>query len=163
MKAHFQTFATYNAWANQRLYDAASALPDESYRRDVGVFFGSLHGTLNHILATDRIWNARMMGEGDFPDRLDATLYDELTELRAAREAEDARLINHVDSLSEAELDAPFDYKTLNGTAMRQLRRESLAHVLNHQTHHRSQGHTCLGLLGAGQPPLDFLAYQRNS
>lgn len=163
MKIHFQTFAAYNAWANRRLYDAAAALPDDAYRRDVGVFFGSLHDTLNHILGTDRVWLARMTGEGSFPDRLDATLYEDFTELRAAREAEDVRLIAHVDSLGEDALDAPFDYKTLDGTAMRQLRRESLAHLLNHQTHHRSQAHTCLGLLGAEQPPLDLLLYQRSA
>lgn len=161
MKTHFQTFAAYNSWANQRLYDAAGALPDQFYRSDVGVFFGSIHGTLNHILATDRIWLARMMGEGDFPGSLDATLFDDFAELRTAREAEDARLIAHVDSLDEDAFETPFDYKTLDGTAMRQLRRESLAHLFNHQTHHRSQGHTCLGLLGAEQPPLDLLAYQR--
>lgn len=163
MKAHFQTFTAYNAWANQRLYDAAGALHDESYRRDVGVFFASLHGTLNHILGTDRLWLARMTGEGSFPGSLDATLYDEFAELRAAREVEDARLAAHVDSLDEDAFEAPFDYKTLDGTAMRQLRRESLAHLFNHQTHHRSQAHTCLGLLGAEQPPLDLLAYQRST
>jgi uncharacterized damage-inducible protein DinB len=33
----------------------AGALPDEAYRRHVGAYFGSLHGTLNHLLAADRI------------------------------------------------------------------------------------------------------------
>ena len=59
MLDHFRQFAAYNAWANARLYEAALDLPDEPYRRQVGVFFGSLHGTLNHLLATDRIWFKR--------------------------------------------------------------------------------------------------------
>ncbi len=50
MKAHFEMMAAYNAWANARLYDAAHALPDDEYRRDLGAAFKSLHGTLNHLV-----------------------------------------------------------------------------------------------------------------
>ena len=53
---HLRAMAAYNRWANRRLYDAASALPDEEYRRPAGVYFGSLHGTLNHLLVVDRLW-----------------------------------------------------------------------------------------------------------
>src|SRR6266496_156750 len=35
MKAHFEQFAAYNRWANARLYEAAFALDDADYRRDV--------------------------------------------------------------------------------------------------------------------------------
>ena len=48
MKSHFAKMAKYNAWANARLYAMARGLPDAAYRKDVGAFFGSLHGTLNH-------------------------------------------------------------------------------------------------------------------
>jgi uncharacterized damage-inducible protein DinB len=54
MNDHYAMFAGYNAWANRRLYDAAAALPDAQYREDRGAFFKSMHGTLNHLLATDR-------------------------------------------------------------------------------------------------------------
>ena len=56
MKSYFQMMAAYNRWANGRLYDAAAGLPDELYRKDIGLFFKSLHGTLNHLVVTDRIW-----------------------------------------------------------------------------------------------------------
>jgi uncharacterized damage-inducible protein DinB len=52
---HFREVAAYNAWANARLYEAALGLEDELYRRPIGVFFSSLHGTLNHLLVADRI------------------------------------------------------------------------------------------------------------
>ena len=55
-QSHFMMFAAYNRWANQRLYDATAQLPDADYRANRGAFFGSLHGTLNHILVGDRIW-----------------------------------------------------------------------------------------------------------
>jgi uncharacterized damage-inducible protein DinB len=54
----FRELAAYYQWANARLYAAALAVPDQDYRRRTGVFFGSLHATLNHLLVTDRIWLA---------------------------------------------------------------------------------------------------------
>ena len=83
--AHYRMFGHYNAWANHRLYDAAAQLSTEQYRADRGAFFKSVHGTLNHLLVTDRIWMQRFTGEGDAPNRLDAILFETFDELRAAR------------------------------------------------------------------------------
>ena len=90
----FKQFAAYNKWANARLYAAALDLSEQSYRLHIGVFFGGLHGTLNHLLLTDRLWLKRLTGEGDHPNRLDAILYEDRTELARARIAEDERLVN---------------------------------------------------------------------
>ena len=77
MTGHFRQLAAYNRWANARLYAAALALPEEAYRRPTGVFFGSLHGTLNHLLLTDRVWLKRLTGQGEHPTQLNATLYED--------------------------------------------------------------------------------------
>ena len=74
--AHYRMFARYNEWANGRLYDAAGKLSVEQYRADRGAFFKSVHGTLNHLLVTDRIWMQRFTGEGEAPNRLDAILFE---------------------------------------------------------------------------------------
>jgi uncharacterized damage-inducible protein DinB len=63
MKEHFEQLAAYNRWANARLYEAAFGLDDTEYRRNVGVFFKSMHGTLNHLLLTDRIWLKRLTAD----------------------------------------------------------------------------------------------------
>ena len=55
MLARCRMFAGYNAWCNQRLYDAAALVSDADYRANRGAFFKSLHGTLNHLLVGDRI------------------------------------------------------------------------------------------------------------
>ena len=60
MKQILEMLAEYNRWANRRLYAAAAELPDAEYRADHGAFFGSVHGTLNHLLAGDRIWMRRL-------------------------------------------------------------------------------------------------------
>ena len=162
MKSHFVMMAEYNAWANARLYAMAKRLPDEQYRQDVGAYFKSLHGILNHIMTADRIWMRRLTGSGDHPNKLGAIVFDDLTSLSAARQREDQRIIDFVETLSEAQLEEALDYRMLDGTPQKQRRREILAHLFNHQTHHRGQAHAVLTVLGMAEPePLDLLIMQR--
>ena len=114
MKAHFDMLARYNAWANRRLYDAAAKLSDADYRADRGAFFKSVHGTLNHLLVGDRIWMRRFTGQGEAPTRLDAILHEDFGELRAAREAEDARILGYVEGLNESDLAGRLRYRTIS-------------------------------------------------
>lgn len=162
MKSHFVMMAEYNAWANTRLYEIAKRLPDERYRQDVGVYFKSLHGTLNHILTADLIWMRRLTGSGDHPNKLSAIVFDDLMSLSSARQREDRRIIDFVETLSDPRLEETLDYRMLDGTPKKQRRREILAHLFNHQTHHRGQAHAVLTLLGMAEPdPLDMLIMQR--
>jgi uncharacterized damage-inducible protein DinB len=162
--AHYQMFGRYNAWANGRLYDAAARLDREQYRADRGAFFKSLHGTLNHLLTTDRIWMQRFTGSGTAPDRVDAILFDTLDELRFAREAEDRRIVDFVDSLDDARIAGSIRYRRVSTPEVfEQPLALALAHLFNHQTHHRGQAHAVLtGLVGEA-PELDLLFYQRLS
>lgn len=152
----------YNAWANVRLYDAAARLDETQYRADRGAFFKSVHGTLNHLLVTDRIWMKRFTGDGDAPDRLDAVLFEGFDALRAARVAEDARIVAYVDGLDEARIAGMISYRRVSSPEqfVQQLA-PALAHWFNHQTHHRGQVHAVLtGLVGQA-PELDLLFFQR--
>jgi uncharacterized damage-inducible protein DinB len=162
MKAHFLTMAQYNAWANERLYRVAGTLPDGDYRRDAGAYFKSLHGTFNHLLTADRIWMHRLTGVGVQPGRLDEIAFDDLQSLTAARQQEDERIIRFVEGLAEPDFETVWEYRTLNGIAQRQPRGEILAHLFNHQTHHRGQAHAILTSIGVAEPPpLDLLVMQR--
>jgi uncharacterized damage-inducible protein DinB len=164
MKAIFTQFAAYNRWANARLYAAALALPDEAYKRPVGVFFASLHGTLNHLLVTDRMWLCRLTGEGTHFDPLDAILYDDLAELARARAREDERIIAVVSGYDDAVLVRAHSYKTTSGAPKVQPIADILSHVFNHQAHHRGQAHACLSIVTDTEPPsLDLLAFQRGA
>jgi len=96
----FRQLAAYNRWANARLYAAALDLSNQAYRLHIGVLFGSLHGTLNHLLLTDRLWLRRLTSEGEHPNRLDAILYEDRAELTRARIAEDNRLIAVVEGMT---------------------------------------------------------------
>jgi uncharacterized damage-inducible protein DinB len=159
---NFRQLAEYNHWANRRLHSAALSLPDEAYRRRTGVFFGSLHGTLNHLLLTDRVWLKRLTGEGEHPNRLDAILFEDLKDLLRARLAEDARLKRVISGFSEADLGEVMSYQTMSGQPQRQMLQDILLHLFNHQTHHRGQAHACCSIVTGQEPPsLDLLAFQR--
>ncbi|MFL4993512.1 MAG: DinB family protein [Microvirga sp.] len=164
MKPHFAMMAGYNAWCNARVYDVAAQLPDADYRADRGAFFKSVHGTLNHLLVTDRIWLKRFSGRGDAPNRLDAILFENLDDLWDARHREDERIIAYIDSLSEADLGGRIRYKTItNPVEIEQPLAPALIHFFNHQTHHRGQVHGLLTGFGLEAPSLDLILFQRKS
>jgi len=82
----------YNQWANERIYNVCEQLDPASYHQDRRAFFGSIHGTLNHLLLTDRIWISRMIGEAFQFTSLKDELYSTFSSLKFARQAEDARI-----------------------------------------------------------------------
>ncbi|MFW5926109.1 MAG: DinB family protein, partial [Myxococcota bacterium] len=97
---HYRALARYNTWMNQRIYGlCADRLDDAARKRDEGAFFGSIHGTLNHLLLADRAWMRRFTGDRDkFASRdgegrvieiraLDQELYADFAELRRQRES----------------------------------------------------------------------------
>jgi uncharacterized damage-inducible protein DinB len=157
---HFKRFAAYNAWANARLYDAATALTDFERKREIKAYFTGLHGTLNHMLAADRIWLQRLTGTGAAPSELNAILHEVFTELRDAREAEDRRLSDYVAGLTTADVEAELAYTNTRGEDNSLPVKLILAHVFNHQTHHRGQATQMLRQLGVAEPPaLDLLYF----
>src|SRR5690606_3479306 len=72
---YFRRRARYNAWANGRLYEACGRLAPEDYFAPRPSFFGSIHRTLNHILAADRIWLGRLEDQPSEVSALDQVLF----------------------------------------------------------------------------------------
>lgn len=163
MHAHFRRFAGYNAWANKRLYDAVGKLPEAEYLKSRPAFFKSIHGALNHILVGDRSWFGRLEGRDTGIQALDQILYADLAGLRVARQAQDARIIAYVDRLSEAELMGSCGYRNFAGKTFTTPVVQVLAHVFNHQTHHRGQAHDLLTQTSVAPPELDLIFYLRDA
>ena len=109
-------------------------------------------------------WANGFTGEGDAPGRLDAILFENFTELRAAREAEDRRIVDFVDRLNDARIAGTIKYRRVSTPEQfEQQMAPAPAHWFNHQTHHRGQVHGLLtGLVGKA-PELDLLIFQRLS
>ena len=159
-RLHFATLARYGLWATRRLFEHVDALPEADYRRDAGLFFKSVHGTLNHLLVAEHELWRRRFAEGVSP-RL--ALNDEI-ETDRARLRE--RLIVGaaawqplIESWPEARFDESslLEYTSTQGVAMRLPFAATLTHVFNHGTHHRGQITAALTAMGHACPELDLV------
>lgn len=149
-------YARYNRLANQLLYESCGRLSDEERRRDLGAFFASVHGTLNHLLLGDRIWMTRFEG-GEHPSTgLGAILFESFDSLWAARRQMDERIEAFFGALPAGFLDRPLRYVNNSGFDTTDPASVIVPHFFNHQTHHRGQVHTLLSQLGHAAPVLDL-------
>ena len=102
--------AGYNRWMNERLYGMCEGLSEEERKRDRRAFFRSIHGTLNHLLLTDRGWMARFKGKPWPFASLDEELYANFAELRRERGRTDQEIEEFLAGIAPECLDAPFRY-----------------------------------------------------
>jgi len=149
-------YARYNRLANEALYAACGALSGPEYKRDLGAFFGSVHGTLNHLLLGDRIWMARFEGSTHPSTDLDAILHEKFDALREAREQMDRRIESFFLNLPAGFAQQSVRYVNNAGLDTEDPLEVILPHFFNHQTHHRAQVHTLLSQLGHKPPVLDL-------
>jgi len=164
MREHLRRMARYNAWANRRLYAACEELDEGEYHKPRPAFFGSIHGTLNHLLIGDWIWLARIEGRPNPKLRLEDRPCASLADLKKARAAEDARMIELVDGYAEADLLQPVRYRRITAPDEAVTRvHVCWLHLFNHQTHHRGQVHDQLSQTAVAPPPLDLVYYLRET
>jgi uncharacterized damage-inducible protein DinB len=149
-------YARYNRLANETLYAACALLSGTEYKRDLGAFFGSIHGTLNHLLLGDRIWMTRFEGGSRPSTDLGATLYEKFEDLREAREEMDRRIERFFSDLPPGFAARSVRYVNNSGVDSEDPLAVILPHFFNHQTHHRAQVHTLLSQLGHKPPVLDL-------
>ena len=155
--AYFTTLARYNVWAMRRLLDAVAAVPDEAYRRDVGLFFKSIHGTLNHLLVADSIWFPRF-AEGRSPRMaLSAELEPDRAQLAAHLREGATRWAPLMGTFTAPQWQGPLDYVTTQGVPVSLPFTPTLGHVFNHGTHHRGQISAALTALGQPAPVIDLV------
>jgi uncharacterized damage-inducible protein DinB len=163
--AHFRAMARNNAWANARLLAACEALDAEAFAAPRTSFFPSLRATLNHNHGADLYYlGALECTSGapavprEWPD------FAEPAALRAAQAALDARLIAFCDRLAAGDLDRPVvTDRGASGLVAERLD-AVLAHLFQHQIHHRGQAHAMLAGTPVPPPQLDefFLDYDRH-
>lgn len=140
-----RTMAQYNQWMNERLYECCARIPDEERKRDVGAFFKSIHGTLNHLLLGDKIWLGRFLGRPFAVNSLARQLYEDFNELRAERAATDKVILDWTKSLTAEALTQDLRYTSVvNPEPRRYPLWFAAMQFFNHQTHHRGQLTTLL-------------------
>ena len=159
-----RTMARYNRWQNRSIYGAAGTLADAQRKANRDAFFGSIHGTLNHLLFGDQIWMSRFAGTprpkaAGIPDSV--SMYESWGDLKRERTAFDEVIIGWAEKLDPAWLEG--DLKWFSGASKRELTKPKgmlVAHFFNHQTHHRGQVHCLLTQCGARPGDTD-LPFQR--
>ncbi len=156
---HFQLLARYNAWATHRLLESVEKLSDEDYRRrDVGLFFKSIHGTLNHLLVGEHmLWYPRF-ARGESPKlALDDEIEPVRERLAQALRGGSGNWKPLIESWSAERFDGKLTYTTTKGQALSLPFAATLNHVFNHGTHHRGQITVALTMLGQPCPVLDLV------
>ncbi|KAJ0412584.1 hypothetical protein ATCC90586_006951 [Pythium insidiosum] len=148
LRRQLLTMARYNVWATRRLLGCVDALSDDEYRRDVGLFFASVHGTLNHLLVAEHdVWFARIH-DRHFPSqlRLDAEAESDRARLREALLTRAERWIPLLQACDDATLEGELAYKDLSGTDHRLPFAPTMAHIS-----------AALTMLGHPGPELDSI------
>lgn len=161
--------ANYNQWMNRKVYDAAGKLSPAALVQDRQAFFGSILGTLNHLVLGDTVWLKRFalhpaadsvlapLNAIDTPRDLNQLAFAELDALQARRAWLDEMILAWAHSLSDSDLDHRLHYHNMRGVAADKPFFSLLVHFFNHQTHHRGQVTTLLTQAGVDVGVTDLL------
>ncbi len=160
MRTHLLTLARYHVWATQRLSEHIARLSENDYRRDVGLFSKSVHGTLNHLLVGEHLLWYRRFTEGNSPA---AELNEEIEMDRATlakrQAAAAAAWTSMIEGLSDKRLNGALTYSTSRGKNVSMPFVPALIHVFKHATHHRGQIAAALSIMGESSPDLDLIDF----
>jgi len=159
---------------NQKLYAKVQLLTADEISKERGAFFGSILGTLNHLLVGDIFWLRRFAGSKHCTEALapiqkmstDAIkkstglrdiLYDDIKLLTSKREALDQLILSFSETWNAALLAEPIRYRNMAGEKHERPLGALLQHLFNHQTHHRGQVSTLLFQAGIDPEATDLL------
>lgn len=166
---HLCLLADYNAWMNAKLYGAATGLPDNELGADKKAYFGSILGTLNHLIVGDTLWLKRFsthpaeyaalaaLKELPSPTSLDQTVCTDIRSLSEHRQFLDRTITEWTRAISDSDLDFALSYSNMQGIAAKRNFYSLVLHFFNHQTHHRGQVTTLLSQAGVDVGVTDLL------
>jgi len=147
----------YHDWANGRFLDAAAALPEAAWTRDLGSSFPSVQAPMAHAIGAEWVWLRRWQGEAPTapPAWTEAPSAALLRAVLTDIERERAAL------LADADFARPVAYTLFSGAPGTDPLGALVLHVVNHATYHRGQVATMLRQLGHAPPPTDHLVFLR--
>jgi len=174
MPENFKLLAAYNAEMNRRNFHAARQLSAEELLKDRGAFFGSILGTLNHLIVGDTLWLQRIaMHPRQFaslgtvralpkPDMLNQILFTDLDKWFERRTLLDQCISALMEEINDSELKSVLYYNRTDGASANKKLNDILLHFFNHQTHHRGQVSTLLFQAGIDVGVTDLLSLVPN-
>ena len=156
LKQHFSTLTQYHSWTFHRLYEYLESVSDTDYRRDCGLFFKSIHGTLNHSLLADKIWYGRCINQSITVSGLDEELYSDRKQLETEINHQSIKWNEFLMHIDADRLGNIIEYQTTEGNNRTLQLANILSHVINHGTHHRGQVTAALTQFGYRAPEIDL-------
>jgi len=157
MQNYFEMLARYHVWATEKILDQIAIISEEDYRRDHGLFFRSIHGTLNHMLVGDLHWHSRFTDGAPLTLALDTEAEHDRTALGVALRTAVRRWSYFLAGLQPQRFNTDLHYRTVSGVQTVTPFMATLAHVFNHGTHHRGQLSAALTGMGYACPELDLI------
>lgn len=163
LKQHFSTLTQYHSWAFQRLYEYLESVSEQDYRRECGLFFKSIHGTLNHSLLADKVWYGRCINQPFSVSGLDEELCSDRKQLENEIKNQSAKWSDFLIEIDADKLGNIIEYRTTEGSVKSLQMTNILSHIVNHGTHHRGQVSAAITQFGYSAPEIDlpyFIAAQ---
>lgn len=162
-KSYYVVQADYQHWANEVLFSAADHLKPEYLSSDQGLFFKSIHHTVDHLLLVSQIWQARLRGETQAPEPDDKTLrHPDWRALKIALRLETRHLQDWLDSQPDAWFEGKINFIDSDGRMKDLWIRDTLNHLYTHYAHQRGQISAVLCRLDAPFPAMEFTDYRRS-
>ncbi|HNB34883.1 MAG TPA: DinB family protein [Anaerolineales bacterium] len=159
-KHEIQILYKYNQWANAKIINAASNLTREQFPLGDEYPHGGLRGTLTHIIFAEWIWRKRW--EGESPTiRLEPEYFPTFEALKLRWANEETQLMRFVAEVDDQRLNVPFQYFSTEGVKYENILWESMVHVVNHGTQHRSEAAAMLTKLGHSPGDIDMILFLR--
>ncbi len=156
LKSTFLTFAFYHHYAYDELLKHVKTIPDDDYKANKGLFFQSIHGTLNHLLLVDKLWYGRIIKKPIIIKSLADELFSDRNLLANELLQQASTWIKFIKDLEEDNMQNPCVYLDTHGNQQKKPLIGSLLHVFNHGTHHRGQITAVIIQLGLTSPVLDL-------
>jgi len=160
-KTYLRGLLDYNGWANAELYSRVRALPPDEVTKKRKTGLESIHLSLNHLLAVDRMWHAHMQGRDHGIRELRARLYEDFEELAAARTAMDRTLVEYLDTLDGDGLEEAVPYTLIGGNTGSLSRAMCFTHLVIHGAYHRGWIADMFGQAETPPAVIDIPVYER--
>lgn len=172
IKPNFEIMASYNALINKKICDSILTTSDNILWENKKAFFGSILGTLNHLMVGDLIWLNRLnqhpsyptgfkalepLKDFPLPTKLTLILYDDKHGFSRNRQALDQIMIRFIEESDESDYSKSLGYQNTNNDTFNKSFSMLLQHLFNHQTHHRGQVTTLLSQIDIDIGETDLL------
>lgn len=159
-KSHFVVQADYQHWANEVMFTSLDYFQPEVIGSDQGLFFNSIHHTVDHLLLVSQSWLARLQGE---PLSVNYKVINnpDWRELKMAMRRETRKLQGWLEAQPLEFFDSQIEFTGSEGKRYVMWTRDALTHLFTHYAHHRGQVSAVITRLGAPCPEMDFVYYRR--